>query len=57
MVKIAQMDSSTPARYALHCALEEFRRPGGRPQKTLPSIMKKQLKKQNEHELDLKRLT
>ena len=52
MVKIAQMDSSTPARYALHYALEEFRRPGGRPQKTLPSIMKKQLKKQNEHELD-----
>ena len=36
--KIARMDPSTSARSALHYALEEFRRPRGRPTKTWLSI-------------------
>ena len=42
--KIARMDPSTSARSALHYALEEFRRPRGRPPKTWLSIMKQQLR-------------
>ena len=38
------MDPSTSARSALHYALEEFRRPRGRPPKTWLSIMKQQLR-------------
>ena len=38
------MDPSTPARSALHYALEEFRRPRGRPTKTWLSMMKQQLR-------------
>ena len=42
--KVARMDPSTSARSALHYALEEFRRPRGRPPKTWLSIMKQQLR-------------
>ena len=42
--KTARMDPSTPARSALHYALEEFRRPRGRPPKTWLCIMKQHLK-------------
>ena len=38
--KISRMDPSTSARSPLHYALEEFRRPRGRPPKTWLSIMK-----------------
>ena len=38
------MDPSTLVRSALHYALEEFRRPRGRPTKTWLSILKQQLK-------------
>ena len=38
------MDPSTPARSALHYALEEFRRPRARPTKTWLSMMKQQLR-------------
>ena len=38
--KEARVDPSTSARSALHYALEEFRRPRGRPPKTWLSIMK-----------------
>ena len=38
------MDPSTPARSALHYALEEFRGPRRRPPKTWLSIMKQQLR-------------
>ena len=38
--KEARVDPSTSARSALHYALEEFRRPRGRPLKTWLSIMK-----------------
>ena len=38
------MDPSTSACSALHYALEEFRRPRGRPPKTWLSIMKLQLR-------------
>ena len=38
------MDPFTSARSALHYALEEFRRPSGRPPKTWLSIMKQQLR-------------
>ena len=41
--KIARIDPSTSARSALHYALEEFRRPRGRPPKTKLS-MKQQLR-------------
>ena len=41
--KIARIDPSTSARSALHYALEEFRRPRGRPPKTRLS-MKQQLR-------------
>ena len=37
------MDPSTPARAALHYALEEFKRPRGRPAKMWLCIMKVQL--------------
>ena len=40
--KVARMDPSTSACSALHYALEEFRRPRGRPPKTWLSIMKQQ---------------
>ena len=43
------MDSSIPLGSALHFALEEFRRPRGRPPKTWLYIMKQQLK----NELDM----
>ena len=52
--KVARMDPSTSARSALHYALEEFRRPIGRPQKTWLSIMKQQLK--SERNMNWKRL-
>ena len=39
--KVARID---PSRSALHYALEEFRRPRGRPPKTWLSIMKQQLR-------------
>ena len=42
--KITRMDPSTPARSALHYALEEFRGPRRRPPKTWLSIMKQQLR-------------
>ena len=42
--KIARMDPSTSDRSALHYALEEFRRPRGRPPKTWLSITKQQLR-------------
>ena len=42
--KLTQMGPSTSARSALHYALEEFRRPRGRPPKTLLRIMKQQLR-------------
>ena len=42
--KIARMDPFTPDCSALHCALEEFRRPRGRPSKKWLSIMKQQLR-------------
>ena len=42
--KIARMDPSTSAHSALHYALEQFRRPRGRPPKTWLSIMKQQLR-------------
>ena len=42
--KMAQMDPSTSVRSALHYALEEFRRPTGRPPKTWLSIMKQHLR-------------
>ena len=38
------MDPFTPDCSALHCALEEFRRPRGRPSKKWLSIMKQQLR-------------
>ena len=38
--KVPRMDPSTSARSALHYALEEFRRPRGRPPKTWSSTMK-----------------
>ena len=41
--KIVRMDLSTSTRSTLHYALEEFRRPRGRPSKTWLSIMKQQL--------------
>ena len=41
--KIVRMDLSTSTRCTLHYALEEFRRPRGRPSKTWLSIMKQQL--------------
>ena len=44
MVWLAGMDPSTSARSTLHYALEELRRPKGRPQKTWLSIMKPQLR-------------
>ena len=37
------MDPSTPARSTLHYALEEFRRPRGRPPKIWLCIMKQKL--------------
>ena len=42
--KKARMDPSTSARSALHYALEESRRPRGRPPKTWLSKMKRQLR-------------
>ena len=42
--KIARMDPSTSAHSALHYALEEFRRPRGKPLKTWLSIMKQKLR-------------
>ena len=42
--KEARVDPSTSARSALHYALEEFRRPRGRPPKGWLSITKQQLK-------------
>ena len=42
--KVPRMDPSTSARSALHYALEEFRRPRGRPPKGWLSITKQQLK-------------
>ena len=51
--KIARMDPSTSARSALHYALEEFRRPRGRPPKTWLSIMNETaIKKRTQHELE-----
>ena len=44
MVWLAQMDPSTSACSTLHYALEELRRPRGRPQKTWLSIMKQKLR-------------
>ena len=38
------MDPSTSAHSALHYALEEFRRPRGKPLKTWLSIMKQKLR-------------
>ena len=42
--KTARMDPSTSARSVLRYALEEFRRPRGRPPKTWLSIMKQQFR-------------
>ena len=44
--KITRMDPSTPAHSDLHYALEEFRRPRGRPPKAWLHIMKQQLNKE-----------
>ena len=44
MVWLARMDPSTSACSTLHYALEELRRPRGRPQKTWLSIMKQKLR-------------